>query len=269
LFSCDNGVSIKVGTDVFSDTNSKENLDMSNDILNDQIQELKEALANVKNENKELSVKVAEANIGKWEDQVAEYKQQVETISSTLTKTSEELSGTQAKIEELEESLATESEARTAAEGLIEEMESEKSLVERKSQLIEAGLSEEEALAKLEVFGSLSDEQFEAVAETIKEAAGENPFLKKKKEEEDEEKKKAKTKSSAESDDAEASEIEETNEEEAEAVDEEVLETASVEEAVDMSVSSEESEDEIAPVRASLREWVNNNVLKTEQGESV
>ena len=273
LFSYDNGVSIKVGNAVFSDTNSQENLDMSNDILNDQIQELKEALANVKNENKELSVKVAEANIGKWEDQVAEYKQQVETISSTLTETSEELSGTQAKIEELEESLATESEARTAAEGLIKEMESEKSLVERKSQLIEAGLSEEEALAKLEVFGSLSDEQFEAVAETIKEAAGENPFLKKKKEE-DEEKKKAETKSSAESDDAEANEPKDTSEEEAEAeeaeaVDEEVLETAAVEEAVDMSVSSEESEDEIAPVRASLREWVNNNVLKTEQGESV
>ena len=174
-------------------------------------------------------------------------------------------------IEELEVSLATELEARTVAEGLIEKMESEKSLSERKAQLIEAGLSEEEALAKLEVFGSLSDEQFEAVAETIKEAAGENPFLKKKKEE-DEEKKKAETKSSAESDDAEANEPKDTSEEEAEAeeaeaVDEEVLETAAVEEAVDMSVSSEESEDEIAPVRASLREWVNNNVLKTEQGE--
>jgi hypothetical protein len=153
-------------------------------------------------------------------------------------------------------------------------MESEKSLSERKAQLIEAGLSEEEALAKLEVFGSLSDEQFEAVAETIKEAAGENPFLKKKKEEEDEEKKKAKMKRYAKSDDveAEASESEEASEEvadadEAEVVDEEVLNTASVEEAVDMSVSSEDSEDKITPVRASLREWVNNNVLKTEQGE--
>jgi len=233
---------------------------MSNDILNDQIQELKEALANVKNENKELSVKVAEANIGKWEDQVAEYKQQVETISSTLTETSEELSGTQAKIEELEESLATESEARTAAEGLIKEMESEKSLVERKSQLIEAGLSEEEALAKMDVFGNLSDEQFEAIAQTIK------AFPKVEAAEEEVE--------DITADEAEASDSEETNEEEAEAeeaeaVDEEVLETAAVEEAVDMSVSSEESEDEIAPVRASLREWVNNNVLKTEQGESV
>ena len=274
LFSYDNGVSIKVGNAVFSDTNSQENLDMSNDILNDQIQELKEALASVESENKELSAKVAEANIGKWEDQVAEYKQQVETVSSTLTETSEELSGAQTKIEELEVSLATELEARTVAEGLVEKMESEKSLSERKAQLIEAGLSEEEALAKLEVFGSLSDEQFEAVAETIKEAAGENPFLKKKKEEEDEEKKKAKMKRYAKSDDveAEASESEEASEEvadadEAEVVDEEVLNTASVEEAVDMSVSSEDSEDKITPVRASLREWVNNNVLKTEQGE--
>ena len=56
--------------------------------------------------------------------------------------------------------------------------------------------------------------------------------------------------------------------EEAEVVDEEVLETASVEEAIDMTVASEETEDEIVHVRANLREWVNSYVLKTEQGES-
>ena len=34
-----------------------------------------------------------------------------------------------------------------------------------------------------------------------------------------------------------------------------------------MSVASEETEDEIVHVRANLREWVNNYVLKTEEGE--
>ena len=275
LFSNDNGVSVRVGNDVFSNTNSQENLDMSNEILNDQIQELKEALAAVRAENKELSAKVAEANVGKWEDQVAEFKQQVETLSENLSGAGEELSAATTKIEELEETLASEVEARGKAEDLVNAMEEEKSQSERKAQLMEAGLSEEESLAKLEVFGSLSQEQFEAVAETIKEAAGENPFLKKKKEEEDEEKK-AKMKRNASSDDveveAEANGPKDTNEEvadadEAEAVDEEILETASVEEAIDMSVASEETEDEIVHVRANLREWVNNHVLKTEEGE--
>ena len=54
----------------------------------------------------------------------------------------------------------------------------------------------------------------------------------------------------------------------AEVVDEEVLETASVEEAIDMTVASEDTEDEIEHVRANLRNWVNSYVLKTEQGES-
>jgi|TARA_Y100000310_G_scaffold11745_1_gene12230 chemotaxis protein histidine kinase CheA len=276
LFSNDNGVSVRVGNYVFSNTNPQENLDMSNDILNDQVKELKEALAAVEAENKRLTAKVAEANIGKWEDQVAEFKQQVEALSASLSEAGEELSAATTKIEQLETSLATESEARSQAEDLVEKMEQEKSQAERKAQLIEAGLSEEEALAKLEVFGNLSQEQFEAVAETIKEAAGENPF--KKKEEEDEEKK-AKMKRYAKSDDveAEADESEETNEEatdaeavdadEAEVVDEEVLETASVEEAIDMTVASEESEDEVTHVRANLREWVNSYVLNNETGE--
>ena len=79
LFSYNNGVSVRVGNDEFSETNSQENLDMSNDILNDQIQELKEALAAVKAENKELNAQVAEANVGKWETQVAEMKEQVKS----------------------------------------------------------------------------------------------------------------------------------------------------------------------------------------------
>ena len=62
--------------------------------------------------------------------------------------------------------------------------------------------------------------------------------------------------------------VEEAEAEEAEVVDEEVLETASVEEAIDMTVASEETEDGIQHVRANLRDWVNSYVLKTEQGES-
>jgi len=275
LFSYNNGVSVRVGNDEFSETNSQENLDMSNDILNDQIQELKEALAAVKAENKELNAQVAEANVGKWEAQVAEMKEQVETISNDLSTASEDLTTAQTKIEELEETLASESEARSKAEDLVKTMEDEKTQAGRTAQLIEAGLSEEEALAKIEVFADLSDEQFEALAEAITVAKPfKNAEVKKHDEEEDKEKAKPEKMIKGDPDkikaeeESEASEEESFEEAEAEVVDEEVLETASVEEAIDMTVASEETEDEIQHVRANLRDWVNSYVLKTEQGES-
>ena len=272
LFSYDNGVSVRVGNDEFSETNSQENLDMSNEILNDQIQELKEALAAVKAENKELNAQVAEANVGKWENQVAEMKEQVETISNDLSTASEDLTTAKTKIEELEETLASESEARSKAEDLVKTMEDEKTQAGRTAQLIEAGLSEEEALAKIEVFADLSDEQFEALAEAITVA---KPFRAEVKKDEEEDKEKADPKKikadpkkiKAEEASEEES-VEEAEAEEAEVVDEEVLETASVEEAIDMTVASEETEDGIQHVRANLRDWVNSYVLKTEQGES-
>ena len=90
----------------------------------------------------------------------------------------------------------------------------------------------------------------------------------KKDEEEDPKAKPIKMKAGEESEASEEETVEEVIAEEAEVVDEEVLETASVEEAIDMTVASEESEDEIGHVRANLREWVNSYVLKSQEGES-
>ena len=270
LFSYNNGVSVKVGNDEFSETNSQENLDMSNDILNDQIQELKESLAAIKAENKELNAQVAEANVGKWENQVAELKEQLETLTNELGSANESLSAASVQIEELEATLASETEARSKAEDLVKTMEDEKTQAGRTAQLIEAGLSEEEALAKIEVFADLSDEQFEALAEAITVAKPFKAEVKKHDEEEDKEKAKPEKmiKADQAEEESEASEEESFEEAEAEVVDEEVLETASVEEAIDMTVASEDTEDEIEHVRANLRNWVNSYVLKTEQGES-
>ena len=247
LFSYNNGVSVKVGNDEFSETNSQENLDMSNDILNDQIQELKESLAAIKAENKELNAQVAEANVGKWENQVAELKEQLETLTNELGSANESLSAASVQIEELEATLASETEARSKAEDLVKTMEDEKTQAGRTAQLIEAGLSEEEALAKIEVFADLSDEQFEALAEAITVAKPFRAEVKKHDEEEDKEKAKPEKmiKADQAEEESEASEEESFEEAEAEVVDEEVLETASVEEAIDMTVASEDTEDDL------------------------
>ena len=64
-----------------------------------------------------------------------------------------------------------------------------------------------------------------------------------------------------------AEEAEEVEETEAQEIDEEVLETASVEDSIDMSIASEELENETEHVRAGLRDWVSQHVLKNKQGE--
>ena len=240
---------------------------MSTDILNNQISELKQALADVQGENKELTDKLSKANVEGLEKQIAEFTETVDALGESHRQINESLETEVSKSEELEAKLSAETDARTKAEDLIQSMEKEKAKADRMLALIEAGLSEEEAAAKIDLFDNLNDEQFEAMAETLKSAYN---YKKKMASDDDDEEDKKKGKSDAE-DSTEAAESEPENHEEAEAeaseVDEEVLETASVEETIDMSVASEDTEDESNQTRANLREWVNTYVLDQELGE--
>jgi predicted nucleic acid-binding Zn-ribbon protein len=263
-FLCPNGVSVKVEEELFSSTERQENLNMSTDILNTQIGELREALADVQAENKELSDKLSKANVETWEKQIAELTAQIESLEGSIAESNNELESEVSKSEELEAKLAAAVTARTEAEDLVQAMQKEKATADRTATLIEAGLSEEEAAAKIETFDGLSDEQFAAVAETLKSAYMSKKKANKEKEADDEDKKDTKAEVEAEEANTEA---EDEVREEASEVDEEVLETASVEETIDMSVASDNTEDETSHVRANLREWVNTYVLNQELGE--
>jgi hypothetical protein len=269
LFSDTYGVSVRVEEELFSSKEKQENLNMSTDILNNQINELKQALADVQAENKELTEKLSKANVEGWDKQISELTETVDALGEALQKVNEDLETEASKSEELEAKLTAETEARTKSEDLIQSMEQEKAKAERMATLIEVGLSEEEAAAKIDIFDGLSDEQFAAMAETLKSAYK----SKKAADDEDEDEgppwlKKKKKDSKAEVDtDADADQSEPEDHEEASEVDEEVLETASAEETIDMSVASEEVEDGSDHVRANLREWVNTYVLNQELGE--
>jgi len=261
-FLCPNGVSVKVEEELFSSTERQENLNMSTDILNTQISELREALADVQAENKELSDKLSKANVETWEKQIAELTAQIDALEGSMAESKDELESEVSKSEELEAKLAAAVTARTEAEDLVQSMQKEKAKADRTATLIEAGLSEEEAAAKIETFDGLNDEQFAAVAETLKSAYMSKKKANKKADDEDDED----TKAEVEAEEADTEAAEEAYEEASE-VDEEVLETASVEETIDMSVASDNTEDETSHVRANLREWVNTYVLNQELGE--
>jgi len=262
LFSTGDGVKIKVENEIFSNSNIQENSDMSNEILSDQIDELKEALASAKAENKALLEKLSKANVEKLESQIGELTQSVETLNEDLTQAKEDLSASNSKAEELEAQVAEEVEAKIKAEGQLQTLERERMTAARVATLVEAGLSEEDALSKVEVFESLTDDQFEAIAETLRDSRTHT---------EDKAQEEAEAEEEGEEVDADEAKTEEDTEdhEEASEAGEEVLETASPEEAIDMSAASEDSEEEAGHVRSNLRDWVNTYVLNidSESGE--
>tara|TARA_R110000796_G_scaffold164353_2_gene281226 strand:+ start:1367 stop:2935 length:1569 start_codon:yes stop_codon:yes gene_type:complete len=237
---------------ICSEKKTKEKSEMSNELLNDQIKELKESVASLKEENSNLSEKLSKADVAQYESEVAELNQRIADLSVQADTSAENLIETEAKVEVLTQKLSDETEAKVEAQVQIQEFEAEKVRVARLSALVEAGLDEDEALAKLEVFKDLNNTQFEAVADTIKAA---QPTVEPTEEVE----------ASEESADEDTEQAEE--ESEASEIDEDVLETASVEETVDLAVSSEEEGDD-GVVRASLQDWVNSYVLNNESGDN-
>ena len=271
LFSKQNGVSSKVEKEILSKVEPQEEKNlMSNDFLSDQVKELKEALSSVQEENKELLSKLSNANVEKMEGELAELNQTVEALSESLASAQADLEEANAAKEDLLSKVAEEAEARKIAEDAIASLEEEKKRQSRASSLIEAGISEDEVDSKLETFASLSDEQFQdivstiAALKTVSEAEdASDSFTTEAEETETEETlesgmqyhgDKDKKKKKKEVEESEASEE----------VDEEVLETASIEEEADLAVPSDEIEDEAETVRAGLQSWVNSYVLNSE-----
>jgi len=258
MFSDQNGVITQIETNANTFYDKQESFDMSNETANVQLTELKDALAALKADNKELSEKLAAANVEK-------YEATIEELTETLKASGEGLDQIKAQLAEAVDSLeasATEIQSKTDAleesQARLAEIEEAEKQRARRDSLMAAGLSEEDAVAKMELFGELTDDQFEALAKTLSEYA-----VKETDASDDEE--------AIDDTEAEASANEDIEVEEAVAteVDEEVLETAEADEVVDISVESDEfaGEDVIDSVRAGLHDWVNKVILKNESGE--
>ena len=265
IFYGENGVITQIEPNANTFYDKQESLDMSNETVNIQITELKDALAAMKAENQELSDKLAAANVEKYEATINELTdaakvtaEELDQIKAALEESTEKLEASAAEIQEKAEAL-------DQAETRLAEIEQAEKQRLRKDSLVSAGLSEEDAILKMELFGELTDDQFEALAKTL----GEYSVV----EAEEVEETEANDADDAEETDSCDSEASVQDEEAEEAiaaeVDEEVLETAEADENVDISVESDEfaGEDVIDSVRAGLHDWVNKVILKNELGD--
>ena len=243
LFSTNNGVSISVEKKNQSIVLKESN--MSTDLLNDQVKELKEALAAVQADNKELTDKLSKANLEKYDVQIKELTDNLQSLAVDLKASEEVVASKTEETEGLQTQLTEATDALTKAQSELQDIEQKQKIEKRVAALVGAGLTQEDAEAKMEIFDSLTDDQFTVMVETV---ASVKP------EEVEEEVKAEETETQA----------EEEVEEEVVASEEEVLETAEAEESVDLSVEADTEEahaEEIDTVRAGLTDWVNNHIL--------
>jgi len=260
MFLNENGVIMKIDNLNCSDT--QESYDMSNEILNDQIAELKTALESARADNKELTSQLSEASVEK-------HKEAIEKLAAALQAQEEHVKALKAELEtthtesaELSSKFELVSEAYEKLEVKMTDMETAERLRHRKESLLQAGLSDEEADAKMETFGGLSDDQFAALADTL--AAYHTTLDTPETATDDYAEEEAEAASSSE-DDSDAAQATE------EKVDEEVLETVQAEEVMTMSLEADASvggNDEAESVRASLKDWVQTVILDNNNSES-
>ena len=230
--------------------------------------------------NQEEISKANEEKVSELEAQVAELKSVNEQAEAAKT---EIVAETEAKTAEHVETLkAKEAELKSKSEELEEivkelamykeekaKLEKEMKKNKRMATLVEAGMSQEEAEKTESTLDSLTEEQFETIANTFKDS------LIAKMSKEEEEKKAKETKAEDETEAGmppalkEALEKKKKKEEQSDAtentseeVDASALDDVELEEDADLSVGSEVSE-EVENTRAALVEFVYNRLGKT------
>lgn len=203
----------------FDEKQARENK-MSDNILQDQVKELKELLASLKEENAELKAKLEEANVAAYEEKINDLKASVEATEKAKTDADEQLAEAQKTIEDLQAKLDTSEKSLEELKAKMHKMEKEQKKQERKDKMTKAGLDEKTVAEKIEVFADLNDEQFEAVLSTLVDAISVNK--------------------------------DEDNET---ATAEDVVEDKEVD-AVSASVAGDDDDDKVVEVRASLQKWI-------------
>jgi len=228
----DNSRSLNIGDFTMSDVS----------VLEKRIAELKTALASTEQENKEIKAKIEEAKDKEFASQVEAFEASIEEKQGTIAELEESVKSTQARVAELEDALKASQTELAAAMKNMDEMKKKEKMEKRKAALTEAGLDEEETEATLASLEALEDDAFDSVVAVMKKKA----VMKDEKKEDE-----GAMKPKAEQTEAEVEEVEATAE---------VFEQVETSEATLVEPATDEA-DELESTRASLSNWISENIL--------
>lgn len=233
----DSSKAFSVTLDTNNSNVSKGDINMSDNNLEKQLTDLQNELASSKEENQTVKAEIETVN--------KEFAEKVLVLENTLAERDEALKTFADKIASLEATLAEKESLLSELSTAMDQMNKKEKDRMRKDKLVKAGFEDAEAEESVNLYDALSDEAFEAVVAAMKKKWG---MMKDKMK--DEKKEMASEKEVA-TETVEASEKEE--------VSEELFEEVKTTEAT--LVDASDVEDELATTRASVAQWLEQNVL--------
>ena len=227
---------------------------MSDNVLEKQLAEVREELVSAKAENEAIKAKIEEAKDKEFASKVEAFEATVEEKDASIAELEENIKSSQARIAELEDTLAKSQEELTVAMKEMDDMKKKEKAKKRVAALVEAGFDQEEAEETLAAFESVNDESFDVIVAKMVEKA--------KKDKKEDEAEAAMPPALKEAIEKKKKEKEAKADEEAEAeVTPELLEDVETSEAT--LIDATEQVDEVESTRASISDWLSNNVLST------
>ena len=125
------------------------------------------SLAAVQADNKELTDKLSKANLEKYDTQIKELTDNLQTLAVDLKASEEVVASKNEEVEALQTQLTEVTEAFEKAQSELQDIEQKQKIEKRVAALVGAGLTQEDAEAKMEVFDSLTDDQFVVMVDTV------------------------------------------------------------------------------------------------------
>ena len=232
--------------------------DMSDiNLLEKQLADVKSELASAKEENVTLRDQISSASekeageaVAKLEEVVAEKDEAIKALEASIAEKESSLT-------EIQETLEAKNNEFVEKMKELKKMKDEKKAEARKAALLDLGLEAEEAEESLASYADFDDSTFDTILAAMKKMVNKKMDDKKKATVKEEEKEEAAVPKKSMSEEVEAeAEVEEA---EAEVAAEEALEEVETTEATLVDASDES--DELEATRASVAEWLENNVL--------
>jgi hypothetical protein len=250
IFNCSKAFCVEANDKLTKFSIGEETMAENSPLLDKQVADLKAELLVAKEDNEAMKKNIESAKDKEYADTIEAFV--VDDLSSkeTIAGLEETIKAQKANVAELEDSLSQKVEELAEATKSREEWKQRERQQKRLASLIGAGFDEAEAEDSLGLYEALDDEAFEAIIAKW--------FNKKDKKKED------KDKEDKEADASESDTVELTEEPEVEAeaeISEEVFDEVETSEAA--LVEATEDEDELSTTRASVSEWISENILKT------
>lgn len=132
-------------------------------LIEKQLEEVREQLAQAKAENEAIKAKIEEAKDKEFASKVESFKTAAEQSQATIEELNEVIKSTQARVAELEDALAQSNNQLAEAKMSMDEMKKKEKMQKRMAALVEAGFDQEDVEATLAAFDSLDDTAFDTV----------------------------------------------------------------------------------------------------------